>query len=81
VGSTVQAVIENRWRVYTGCEVCELRMVADLPRIALAQGFGSTSPRTPLGSPKSYLIVANVDGSRDFMPIWRDTPPFRNGMN
>jgi hypothetical protein len=37
-GPTVQAVIENRWRVYTECEVCELRMVADLRRIALAKG-------------------------------------------
>jgi hypothetical protein len=45
--------------------------------------FVSASPArgTPMRPLKSYLIMANADGGWDFMPIWRDTPPFRNGID
>ena len=33
-GETVGAIIANRWMVYTECELCQLRIEADLKRIA-----------------------------------------------
>ena len=37
-GRTVGALLANRWLVYTECELCELRIKADLNRIAQARG-------------------------------------------
>lgn len=37
-GPTVGAIIANRWLVYTECELCELRIRADLKRIARERG-------------------------------------------
>jgi hypothetical protein len=37
-GRTVGAIIANRWVVYTECELCELRIQADLKRIARERG-------------------------------------------
>lgn len=33
-GPTVGAILANRWLVYTECDLCELRIRADLKRIA-----------------------------------------------
>jgi len=65
---TVQAVIENRWRVYTECEVCELRMVADLPRIANAKGrafslWGQTAKCRRMGCPGRVIFHAQPPGA------------------
>lgn len=37
-GRTVGAILANRWLVYTECELCELRIRADLKRIARERG-------------------------------------------
>jgi hypothetical protein len=37
---TVGAVRRNRWRVYTECQTCDLRLWADLDRIIQARGDG-----------------------------------------
>ncbi len=37
-GPTVGALIANRWLVYTECDLCELRIRADLKRIARERG-------------------------------------------
>ena len=37
-GPTVGAILANRWLVYTECELCELRIRADLKRIARERG-------------------------------------------
>lgn len=67
-GPTVRAVIENRWRVYTECEVCELRMVADLPRIAQAKGnafslWGQTAKCRRMGCPGRVIFHAQPPGA------------------
>lgn len=37
-GETVGRIISNGWLVYTECEVCQLRIEADLRRIARERG-------------------------------------------
>ena len=37
-GPTVGAILANRWLVYTECDLCELRIRADLKRIARERG-------------------------------------------
>ena len=37
-GQSVGAIIDNRWTVYTECDLCQLRILADLRRIATAKG-------------------------------------------
>ena len=37
-GGTVEAIMLNRWLVFTECEVCGLRIRADLKRIARERG-------------------------------------------
>ena len=37
-GRTVGAMIDNRWLVFTECDLCALRIRADLKRIARARG-------------------------------------------
>lgn len=37
-GRTVGAIIANRWLVYTECDLCQLRIQADLKRIARERG-------------------------------------------
>ena len=37
-GRTVGAILANRWLVYTECDLCELRIRADLNRIARERG-------------------------------------------
>ncbi|WP_396594854.1 hypothetical protein [Brevundimonas sp. R86498] len=65
---TVRAVIESRWQVYTECEVCELRMVADLPRIAKAKGdafslWGQTAKCRRIGCPGRVIFHAQPPGA------------------
>ena len=65
---TVRAAIENRWRVYTECEICELRMVADLPRIAHAKGsgfslWGQTAKCRRMGCPGKVTFHAQPPGA------------------
>ena len=67
-GPTVRAVIENRWRVYTECEVCDLRMVADLARIAKARGnafslWGQTAKCRRMGCPGRVIFHAQPPGA------------------
>lgn len=39
-GPTVGAALANRWLVYTECDLCQLRIQADLKRIAREKGHG-----------------------------------------
>lgn len=55
-GRTVGAIISNRWLVYTECEVCDLRIQADLKRIAKERGgnyvlWGRTGRCRRMGCP------------------------------
>ena len=56
VGSTVGAILANRWLVYTECDLCHLRIQADLRRIARARGlefslWGQTTACRRMGCP------------------------------
>lgn len=55
-GSTVGAIIANRWLVYTECDLCQLRIEADLKRIAQTRGmnfvlWGQTTKCRRMGCP------------------------------
>jgi hypothetical protein len=55
-GETVEAIIANGWVVYTQCDVCDLRIVADLPRIRREMGgrfvlWGRTAACRRMGCP------------------------------
>lgn len=55
-GETVGAIISNRWVVYTECELCQLRIEADLKRIARERGpkyvlWGRTTRCRRMGCP------------------------------
>ncbi len=68
VGPTVQAAIDNRWRVFTECEVCELRIVADLKRIAQVKGpnyrlWGQTARCRRMGCPGKVVFHAQPPGA------------------
>ena len=39
-GPTAGAILANRWLVYTECDLCELRIQADLKRIVREKGSG-----------------------------------------
>lgn len=63
VSPTVQAAIDNRWRVFTECDVCCLRIVADLKRIASAKGrayrlWGQTARCRRMGCPGQVVFHA-----------------------
>jgi len=65
---TVQAAIENRWRVFTECEVCELRILADLKRIQAAKGsgyrlWGQTAKCRRMGCPGRVVFHAQPPGT------------------
>ena len=55
-GGTVGAIIANRWLVFTECDVCDLRIKADLKRIAQEKGprfdlWGRTAACRRMGCP------------------------------
>ena len=65
---TVRAAIDNRWRVFTECEVCELRIVADLKRIASVKGpnyrlWGQTARCRRMGCPGQVVFHAQPPGA------------------
>lgn len=52
----VQAALVSRWLIYTECEVCQLRIEADLRRIVQATGpgyglWGATARCRRMGCP------------------------------
>jgi hypothetical protein len=64
-GSTVGAIIANRWLVYTECDLCQLRIEADLKRIAQKRGmdfvlWGQTTKCRRMGCPGrvGFLVQA-----------------------
>jgi hypothetical protein len=65
---TVQAAIDNRWRVFTECEVCELRIVANLKRIAQVKGptyrlWGQRAQCRRMGCPGKVVFHAQPPGA------------------
>lgn len=70
-GSTVGAILANRWLVYTECDLCELRIRADLKRIARERGANfvlwgrATTCRRKDGLPGAgHLLGAAAWGER-----------------
>ena len=59
------------WDYFMPCDFCPdgLTFVSASP--------GGGTPVTPM---KSYNIFVGSDGDFTFLPIWRDTPPFMNGI-
>lgn len=67
-GFTVQAIIANGWPVFTQCQVCDLRVEADLRRIAQAKGskfslWGSTARCRRMGCPGQVLFYTVPHGA------------------
>lgn len=55
-GRTVGAIVANRWLVYSECDLCQLRIEADLKRIAEKRGmnfvlWGQSSKCRRMGCP------------------------------
>ena len=50
-GRSLGAIIANRWLVYTECDLCQLRIQADLKRIARERGnnFDLWGGQPPVG--------------------------------
>lgn len=67
-GFTVGAVIANRWLVYTECELCELRIEADLKRVARERGsnyvlWGRTARCRRMGCPGRVTFWCRPHGA------------------
>ncbi|MFN7390323.1 hypothetical protein [Brevundimonas sp.] len=65
---TVRTAIDNRWRVFTESEVCELRIVADRRRIAEVKGqnhrlWGQTARCRRMGCPGKVVFHAQPPGA------------------
>lgn len=70
-GGNVGAIIANRWLVYTECDLCELRIRADLPRIARERGasfslWGRTATCRRMGCPGRVTFWCRPHGAADF---------------
>lgn len=70
-GGSVAAIIANRWFVFTECELCELRMKADLRRIAQEKGgtfslWGRTAACRRLGCPGRVTFFCQPHGADPF---------------
>lgn len=79
-GSTVEALITNGWPVHTQCQVCDLRMEADLRRIAIAKGrrfslWGAEPRCRRMGCPGRVLFYVRPHGA--FSAICMTAPPRR----
>ena len=61
-GRMVGAMLDNRWLVYTECDLCALRIRADLKRIARARGPGFVlwGRSTPDVTPVSHPAITRV---------------------
>lgn len=69
-GGTVGAILANRWTVFTECEVCELRIQADLKRIARERGanyvlWGRTGQCRRMGCPGRVVFWVRPHGAGD----------------
>lgn len=67
-GRTVGAIIANRWLVYTECELCQLRIEADLQRIAQARGmnyslWGRSTTCRRMGCPGRVVFWCRPHGT------------------
>lgn len=61
-GMTVGAIIANRWLVYSECDLCRLRIEADLKRIAEKRGmnfvlWGRSTRCRRTGCPGERLVL------------------------
>ena len=67
-GGTVGAIIANRWLVYSECDLCRLRIEADLKRIAEKRGmnfvlWGRTTRCRRMGCPGSVSFWCRPHGA------------------
>ena len=71
-GGTVGAIIANRWLVYSECDLCRLRIQANLQRIAEKRGmtfvlWGRSTRCRRMGCPGS---VSSGAGRTGRMRMW-----------
>lgn len=67
-GRTVGAIIANRWLVYSECDLCRLRIEADLKRIAEKRGmnfvlWGRTTRCRRMGCPGNVSFWCRPHGT------------------
>ena len=70
-GGSVGAILDNRWTVFTECELCDLRIRADLKRIAADKGrgfdlWGRTAACRRMGCPGRVTFYCQPHGAEAF---------------